>query len=184
MQRLAIALALILTTASAFAAETPEAVVKRQLDAMHAGDWEKFTACMHPPALKEFQTTVMDVVSKAPDSPTREQLMKSFFADKSIAELQAVTPSVFFGMFMNGLAQTNPAIKQSMTNSEGQVLGHVDEGPDKTHVLMRMTVALADSKVVKMDVTSLQRDGDTWKALLKGDMQAIVVGLNKMLQAK
>jgi hypothetical protein len=49
---------------------------------------------------------------------------------------------------------------------------------------MRMTLPVGEGKVTKMDVTSLQREGDTWKALLKGDMQAVVTNLTRMLQPK
>jgi hypothetical protein len=184
MRRLLLSLAFLSTALTTFAADTPEDVVKRQVDAMRAGDWDKFTASMHAPALKEFQTTIVNLLTAAPEGPMRTQMLQAFFSNKPLAEVSAATPEAFFGMFMNGLAQSNPAIKQGMASSEAQILGHVDEAPDKAHVVMRMTMSIADGKVTKMDVTSLQREGDTWKALLKGDMQQVVAGLQKMLQAK
>lgn len=174
----------LLTALSGLAADTPETVVQRQLDAMKAGDWVKFTGDMHGPALADFQGSLVSVFQTAPEGGPREQMLKAFFGNKTIAELTAATPSAFFGMFMNGLSQTNPIIKQGMAGAEAQILGHIDEGPDKTHVLMRMTLPLGEGKVTKMDVTSLQREGDTWKALLKGDMQAVVTNLTRMLQPK
>jgi hypothetical protein len=175
---------LLLTALSSFAADTPEAVVQRQVDAMRAGDWVKFTGDMHGPALAEFQSGIVSVFQNTIAGAQREQMLKAFFGSKTIAELTAATPSDFFGIFMNGLSQTNPAIKQGMAGAEAQILGHIDEGPDKTHVLMRMTLPVGDGKVIKMDVTSLQREGDTWKALLKGDMQSVVTNLTRMLQPK
>jgi hypothetical protein len=165
-------------------AETPEAVVTRQLEAMRTGDWGKFTESMHETTLQEFKNTFVAIISAAPESGPRDEMLKTFFGGKSVAELTATPPSAFFATFMTNFSNFNPALKQGMASAEGQVLGHVDEGPDKTHVVMRMTIAMGDTKVTKMDVTSLQRDGDSWKALLKGDMQAVMTGMARMLKGK
>jgi len=176
--------AALITFGASLHAETPEDVVARQLAAMRAGDWNKFTACMDIPALKEFQASMLSVLNAAPAEGPRAQMLKAFFADQTIPQLTAATPATFFAAFMHGLTNSNPIIKQGMASADGQILGHIDEAPDKAHVVMRMSVPVGEGKVTKMDVTSLRRDGDTWKALLKGDMQAIVANLSKALQTK
>lgn len=162
-------------------AETPEEVAKRQIDAMKAGDWTTFAASMHEPALKEFQDTIVSILTKAPDAAVRQQMLATLLGGQTLEQVTAASPTAFFGSFMRGLAQSNPAVKQGMATAEGQIIGHVEEGPDKVHVVTRMTMAVGDGRMTKMEVTSMQRDGDTWKALLKGDMQAVVSSLTRML---
>lgn len=182
--RLLFAIAILAALCASGRAETPEAVVSRQLEAMRAGDWEKFTASMHPSALQEFQNSLVSMIGAAPEGGPRDEMLKAFFDGKSVADLTGITSSAFFATFMTNFSNLNPALKQGMAGAEGQVLGHVDEGSDKTHVVMRMTVSMGETQVTKMDVTSLQREGDSWKALLKGDMQAVVAGMMRMLKSK
>lgn len=184
LRPLAVLLTSIFLIATATAADTPEDVVARQLAAMRAGDWDQFTSCMSDTTLREFQKSVVDILTNAPESANRQQLLRGYFADKSVGDLTAVKPAEFFTLFMNGLRESNPVLKESMAKAEGKILGHVDEGPDTTHVLIRMSMPIGDGRMTKMDVTTLKRDGDTWKAQLKGDMQAVVNNLGRMLQVK
>jgi hypothetical protein len=139
---------------------------------------------MSESTLKEFQYSVIETLKAAPESTNREQILQTFFANKSVGDLTAVKPADFFAIFMNGLRETNPVLKDTMAKAEGKILGHVDEGPDTTHVLVRMIVPLNNGRMTKMDVTTLKRDGDTWKAQLKSDMQAVVTNFNRMLQPR
>ena len=180
----ALLLTSILLIARAPAADTPEDVVARQLAAMRAGDWDQFTSCMSESTLREFQKSVIDILTNAPESVNREQLLRTYFQNKSAGDLSAIKPAEFFALFMNGLRDTNPGLKESMAKAEGKILGHIDEGPDTAHVVTRMIMPISDGRMTKMDVTTLKRDGDTWKAQLKGDMQAVVNNLGRMLQVK
>ncbi len=184
LRPLAPLLLLLLTVSHSPAADTPEDIVGRQIAAMRDGDWEKFTSCMSEATLKEFQNSVIETLKAAPESGNRQQILHVFFGDKSVGDLTAVKPADFFGIFMNGLRETNPILKDTMAKAEGKVIGHVDEGPNTTHVLVRMVMPLGNGRMTKMDVTTLQRDGDTWKAQLKSDMQAVVNNFNRMLQPR
>lgn len=169
---------------SAVAQDPPEMIAKKQMDAMRAGDWKTFTACMHPKALAEFQASFLPLIEAAPEGNTRNELLNTLFGGKSGAALKKMTRPVFFENFMQSFSTMNPMIKQGLAGAETEVIGHVDEGAEKTHVVFRMTISMGEMKVTKMDVASLQKDGSEWKAVLKGDMQAMIAGMLKAAGSK
>lgn len=175
---------LAISAVAASAQDTPETVAKKQIDAMRASDWAGFTALMHPSALAEFKSSFVPFIEAAPAGEQQNQVLKQLFGGKSVAELKELAPPAFFQTFMASFATLNPMIKQGLAGAEAEFLGHVDEGPDKTHVVFRMTVTMAEVKIQKMDVASLQKDGSEWKALLKGDMQAMIAGMLRMLKSR
>lgn len=176
--------ALSLFPASARAMEAPEAVVKTQMAALRAGDWNGFATAMHPAALQEFQSSFMTMLRAAPAGGKRDEMLSGLFGGKSLEDLKALNPTAFFANFMESLSKLNPIIKEGLAGADAEMIGHVDEGADTTHVVMRMTIKMGQMQVTKMEVTSLQRDGDEWKALLKGDMQTMIAGMVKMLTGK
>ncbi|MDQ3621516.1 MAG: hypothetical protein M3463_03380 [Verrucomicrobiota bacterium] len=164
---------------SAVAQESPETVAKKQMDAMRSGDWKTFTACMHPKALAEFKASFLPLIEAAPKGKTWEEILNTLLGGKSAAVLKKMTPPAFFENFMQSFSTMNPIIKQGLAGAETEVIGHVDEGAEKTHVVFRLTVSMGEMKTTKMDVASLEKDGAEWKAVLKGDMQAMIAGLLK-----
>ncbi|HEV7868440.1 MAG TPA: hypothetical protein VGO90_12215 [Chthoniobacteraceae bacterium] len=166
------------------AADTPEAIVQRQMATMRAGDWKGFTALMHDSALQEFRTSFTSLLEAVPEGEARTGILQGLFGGKAQSEVVALEPAAFFATFMESLSNVNPMMKQGLSGAEGEVLGHVDEGPDKTHVVMRLKLTMGDINVTKMDVTSLKRDGDSWKTLLSGDIQTMVAGMMKAMKGK
>ena len=180
-------LILALTSVTAHAAEeaTPESVAKRQIEAMRALNWELVARYTHPKALEQMQSLFMPVAiagSAAKDNPQAEEMMRIVFAGKSANELAAVTPVAFFKIVMSGIAGATPDFKNAMTGMEVQILGHVNENENLAHVVYRLSRTLPDGTATKIAVTTVERDGDTWKALLNADLENVARAISARLQ--
>ena len=180
-------LALAFTPLAARAAEeaTPEAIAKRQIEAMRALNWDVVAKYTHPKALEQMQSLFMPVAiagSAAKDNPAAEEMMRIVFAGKTANELATVTPSAFFKIVMSGISGATPDFKNAMTNMEVQVLGHVNETENLAHVVYRLSRPLAEGTATKIAVTSVERDGDTWKALLNADLENVARAISSRLQ--
>ena len=164
---------------------TPESVAKRQIEAMRALNWELVAKYTHPKALEQMHSLFMPVAiagSTAKDNPAAEEMMRIVFGGKTANELAAATPAAFFKIVMNGIAGATPDFKNAMTNMEVQVLGHVNEGENVAHVIYRLSRALPEGTATKIAVTSVERDGDTWKALLNADLENVARAISARLQ--
>ena len=180
-------LALAFTPLAARAAEevTPESVAKRQIEAMRTLNWELVARYTHPKALEQMHSLFMPVAiagSSAKDNPAAEEMMRIVFGGKTANELAAVSPTAFFKIVMSGISGATPDFKNAMTGMDVQILGHVNEGENLAHVLYRLSRSLPDGTATKIAVTTVERDGDTWKALLNADMENVARAISARLQ--
>ena len=180
-------LLILLLSLAARAAEeaTPESVAKRQIEAMRALNWELVARYTHPKALQQMQSLFMPVAiagSAAKDNPQAEEMMRIVFAGKTANELAAATPTAFFKIVMSGIAGATPDFKNAMTGMEVQILGHVNETETTAHVVYRLSRALPDGTATKIAVTTVERDGDAWKALLNADLENVARAISTRLQ--
>jgi hypothetical protein len=72
-------------------------------------------------------------------------------------------------------------VGEALKNVRGEVLGHVDEGENVAHVVVRTTTSIPGviENYRKTEVISFERDGAAWKGLLSGDME---LQIGQMLQ--
>ena len=187
MKTLILLFTLVFTPLAARAAEevTPESIAKRQLEAMRTLNWDVVAKYTHPKALSQMQSLFMPVAiagSAAKDNPAAEEMMRIVFAGKTANELATVTPAAFFKIVMSGISGATPDFKNAMTNMEVQVIGHVNETENLAHVVYRLSRPLAEGTATKIAVTSVERDGDTWKALLNADLDNVARAISQRLQ--
>ncbi len=180
-------LLLALSTLTTRAAEeaTPEAVTKRQIEAMRSLNWELVARYTHPKALAQLQSLFIPVViagETAKDNPAAAEMMRIVFAGKSADELSGMSPSAFFQIVMNGISGATPDFKSAMTGMEIVVLGHVNEGENLAHVVYRLSRPMGEGVATKIAITSVERDGETWKALLNSDLENVARAISSRLQ--
>lgn len=164
---------------------TPEAVAKRQIEAMKTLNWELVARYTHPRALEQMQTLFIPVViagSAAKDNPAAQEMMKIVFANKSADELSAMAPSAFFQIVMKGISGATPDFKSAMTGMEVQVLGSVKESENITHVVYRLSRKIGDAVATKIAITTVERDGEMWKAQLNADLENVARAISARLQ--
>ena len=182
-----VCLVIVFAFATARAAEeaTPEAVAKRQIEAMRTLNWEVVARYTHPKALTQMQSLFIPVViagAAAKDNPAAAEMMRIVFAGKSADELSGMSPAAFFQIVMNGISGATPDFKTAMTGMEVQILGHVNENENLAHVVYRLSRTIGDGVATKIAVTSVERDGDTWKALLNADLENVARAISARLQ--
>ena len=187
MKTLICFLALAFTPLAARAAEevTPESVAKRQIEAMRALNWDVVAKYTHPKALEQMHSLFMPVAiagSTAKDNPAAEEMMRIVFGGKTANELAAISPTAFFKIVMTGISGATPEFKNAMTGMEITILGHVNENENLSHVVYRLSRPLAEGTATKIAVTSVERDGDTWKALLNADLENVARAISSRLQ--
>ena len=187
MKTLLCCLALALAPIAARAAEeaTPEAVAKRQIEAMRSLNWELVARYTHPKALEQMQALFIPVViagSTAKDNPAAQEMMRVVFAGKSADELSSMSPSSFFQIVMKGISGATPDFKSAMTGMEVQVLGSVKEGDNLAHVVYRLSRNMGDTVATKIAITTVERDGETWKAQLNADLENVARAISARLQ--
>jgi len=122
--------------------------------------------------------------ARAADSPTGKSILERIFDNADIANLKAASPAGFFQTFITSWSAKNRGFTQTMKNATIQMLGHVSEGDRQAHAIYRMTIPTGSAKVTKVEVISLEKDGEVWKCQLTGELENLAGSLMRQLKAK
>ncbi len=187
MKTLLCLIAIAFTTVAVRAAEeaTPEVVAKRQIEAMRQLNWELVARYTHPKALSQMQSLFIPVAiagSAAKNNPAAEEMMRIVFAGKTADQLSSMSPSAFFEIVMQGISGATPDFKNAMSGMEVQILGSVKEGENQVHIVYRLSRTLGDGVATKIAITTVERDGEQWKALLNTDLENVARAISGRLQ--
>jgi hypothetical protein len=132
---------------------------------------------MHPDALRELRR-LMAALFEAPNADAlREQLL----GIKTLAEAKALSDTAVFEALMRATSQ-RAEMAEALRSATVQLLGHVNEGVDTTHVVYRMAMTIDSIPITRMDVMTLARSPYGWRGLLKGDLSALAARLRAVLQ--
>jgi len=102
------------------------------------------------------------------DGPRQELL-----GVRTLAAAQALSDTAVFVALISRLMGSQAQFTEFLRDATMQVIGHVPEGRDTVHVVYRMSYEKGEAAVSKMDVVSMQRMGNTWRALLSGDLRML-----------
>ena len=155
--------------------ETPEAVAERYVTAMRTRQWSTMADLMHPDALAKFRTMFSGVVHSPRAAAVREQ----FFGGASIAHLDSLSDVQFYALVITAAMQADPDLQAVMDSARVEILGHVDEMPDITHVVFRMRLSVGPISVAKPDVITFKRYRNTWLTLLRADLEIMAAALQQ-----
>ena len=160
------------------AAGTPEKTAHDQLEALRAADWQKFTAHVHPKALRRFKELMIPVAVAVwkTDSAAAKNVRKAVFADMPLERLEASPPEIFYERFMQNFASLNPGLTEAYKTTIPAYLGQVQEGPI-VHVLARYSRKMGDETVSEVTVASFEKDGGQWKGLLSSELEQLAARL-------
>jgi hypothetical protein len=165
---------------------TPEVIAKRQLEAMRELNWEQAARHTHPKALEQLKSLFLPVAiagSARRNNPAAEEMMRTVFGGKTADELATQQPAAFFVLIMNGIAGATPDFKRAMTGMEIVILGHVNESDSLAHVVYRLNRTVPGGVATKIAVTSVERDGSAWKALLNADLENVARAISTRLSS-
>jgi hypothetical protein len=187
MKALGALIGLLFVTPILRGAESPEEAAHAYITAMADARMNVVADQMHPGALERFKQIMLgvaDAIAAAPeDRKPSSKVISALFGDEGPAAVKDLPPRDVFVRFMSNLVTFVPQIREMHAGSEYQVLGHVDEGGNITHVVFRATLRRGQSELTKMSVLSLKRDGEGWKVLLTDDLENLIKGLGQRLAA-
>jgi hypothetical protein len=158
--------------------DTPEAVARKAMTAMKENRLDDFAKAMHPDALKTVKSTLV-TIAEAAAKDGREREVTAIFGDKSLDELKKLDDAQFFAAFYGAMTRRRPELKRVVADSEVQIIGHVMEGRDTAHVVLRMTATVEGTKIVKTDVVSMKKTSTGWGMLLSADLENMASVLKK-----
>jgi hypothetical protein len=161
------------------AASTPESVLRGYTDALKAADWQAAARHMHPEALATFQRLFNAIVT----ADSTGKMARDMFGLAEDQSFESITPEIAFEKVMNMLVTASPLMSEMLKSATATPLGTVREG-DVVHVLYRSQMKAQGSTVSKVEVLSTKRDGDNWRALLRGDMESALTALLSRLATK
>jgi hypothetical protein len=171
---------------AAVASPTPEEVALRHLSATKESNWGDYTDSLHPAALARFKEMMIPTAeaAQAADSAAGKSIVERVFANADIAKLKAAPPADFFKTFITNWSAKNRGFTQAMKNASIQMLGHVNEGDKLAYAVYRITIPAGNTKVTKVEVISLEKDGDAWKCQLSSELENLSSSLMRQLKTK
>ncbi len=183
MKKLAPLLALALAAHAADA--PPEEVAHTYIRAFAELRLYAVADTLHPAALEKFKgllVTIADALEAAPvGRKAPPKMLSALFGEEGPQAVKTRPAREAFVRFMSNLTTFVPQLREMTAGSEYQIIGHVDEGGNVTHVVFRATLRRGAAEVTKMEVLSLKLDGTAWKVLLTDDLESLIRGFGKQL---
>lgn len=168
-----------LATAAQPTAETPEAVAHLLFEAYRDADFARAAALMHPEALAGIRTLLVDLA--ALDSTGEMLQVFAGTADPDV--LAQMSAEDVFARFIGTVMKIQPEMEAAFRSLEVEALGTVYEGDALAHVVTRNRISMLGATVTQMEVVSVQRHGEGWRALLSGSFENLAAALRAQVEA-
>lgn len=117
----------------------------------------------------------MGLGTRDPSGSVLEQMV----GVSSAAALGSLSDAQVYARFLKAVLNAQPAARDAMKSATFDIIGHVDEAPDLTHVVYRMTMMVEGITIRKVDVLTLRRDGTAWRATLTADIENLITRLSQ-----
>jgi hypothetical protein len=160
-------------------ADTPETVAKAYMEATRAGDTAKCASLMHPDALRQLRGLFGPLVSATKTEKSKQE-MEAIFGVKDKDEFDKLSDEELGAKFFNMLYAISPELKKALNASSFEIVGQVQQDPGLVHIVYRMYLKIEAPNLkdpipfTKLDVMSLRRFENSWRAELKGDLQGMI----------
>ena len=159
--------------------DSPEAVTQQYVTALRANDWKRMTALMHPQALARFRGMMSAVLHSNEGKSLRDE----FFGGATAAQLDSLNDADFYSRFLAAVMRSEPDLEAAMDSAQITIVGHVEESPDIVHVVFTMRLAMGPISISKPDIVTLKRQGNTWRALLRAEMEIMAATLEQRFRS-
>lgn len=155
--------------------QTPESAAQSYIEAMKQGSIKGYTKHLHPEALGKFRNMMLPIVEQTEKEGPEDvkDILRIFEGIDETATLRKLSPEDFFISFYEGITKLQPRLKQMMTNTRNQIIGHVNEGDNIAHVVIRVTTPASGASVSTISVISLQKHESDWRVLLPAQIEGI-----------
>lgn len=117
-----------------------------------------------------------EIIVIAKDVGAERDLLKYFQGAKGIEEVRLYDDQKMFASFFQSILNMKTEYKQLVSAVDIDVLGHVLENKDTSHVVVRMKVSEQQVTVSReITVASLKRTETGWGMLMQEDMKAVAL---------
>jgi hypothetical protein len=137
--------------------------------AMKAQQWDSMAYLMHPYALHQMH----ELLGPLFEAPSMDGPRQELLGVRTLAEARALSDTAVFVALISRVMTSQAQVMEFLRDATVQVIGHVEEGRDTVHVVYRMHYEKGEAAISKMDVVSMQRMGNTWRALLSADLRML-----------
>jgi hypothetical protein len=146
---------------------SPAAVARASFEAFKRQDIPAIVSLFHPDELKRFKAFAQDVF--AYDKPDEEgrQIRQLFAPHDSAKSAASASGSELLAAFLKNSIAAMPGFNEIMGKAQLQILGEIEEKPDRVHVITR-TILPRPSPV------SCIRSDDRWHLLLNEETMRLV----------
>ncbi len=173
-----LALSLLFAVASANGQDSPKtqdspaAVARASFEALKRQDIPAFASLFHPAESERFKEFALDVFAyEKPDEET-QQIRKLFAPYDSPKSVASASESDLLAAFLKNSFAAIPGFDEIIGDAELQILGDIEETPDKVHVITR-TVLPRPSPV------SCQKSEGRWYQLLNDETMRMITAFER-----
>jgi len=152
----------------------PETAVDTALTKLKTGDWAGFVRYVHPSALQEFKFYVIKITQIRLQSGATDARFETIFGRPTLEEVQNAPAEILLTNFLRGATLAVPEFRGILARTQWQRLGVVNEGTDFKHVVVRQTYAMGDNIVRRVEVLTLEKDGEQWKLQLPPSIETFL----------
>ena len=161
---------------------SPEEVIASYFQKVKAEGFGSIADLMHPDELRKFHEMLLPIVTEslaAEEAPTFK-----FFAAEADPKMPAkMTDAEFMNRFMTWVSESNPALRQIISDASIETLGHVVEG-DFKHVVVRMKVSANGIDIDQLSVMTVKDFKGKLLMTLSGEMKGVAESLKRQSSDK
>ncbi|WP_165074677.1 hypothetical protein [Paludisphaera rhizosphaerae] len=168
MRRILILLSVLLAAApllrasAAPAAGSPEAVVEKAFDALYHNRIPEFIQALHPDALKEFRSSILELLDLVAKKGHPEILTEAFQGVANAEELKKLDAAAMLTARFANLT-SSPRVKMSWESTKVEAVGSVLDGQDRAYVVCRSKTTIGDVMIQRFSVVAARKSGEDWK---------------------
>jgi hypothetical protein len=155
-------------------AETPEEFGRTFFAAVSERGLNAIPELTHPAELDRFKETVLPFFLLK-DPASVEMRKEAFGSDATADTLRSMASAEFMRSFIRPVAKRFNDAGVKMGPSD--VLGVVSEG-ELAHVLVRTRVSAGPANISQVEVLTVKRAGEVWRAMLSAQVQGLADALS------
>lgn len=128
---------------------------------------------MHPETLDLFQYRMVSMLDADPEGA----LAQLVFGEPDGPGLREKPSADVFASILAAIERDTPGLIAILATNEYRPVGHVTEGEDLAHAVLRVTPYTNGSAPTRTIVVTLKRDGDGWGIFESGELDSLATAM-------
>ena len=142
-------------------------------DAIAAHRWEDAAATLHPESLELFRYRLASML----DADSGGTLETMLFEDADGPEVRTRASTDVFAAILGAIETDTPGLIAVLATNRYDAIGHLLEGPETAHVLLRVTPYTNGSAPTRTLVVTLKRAESGWAIVESGDLDSLATAM-------